>query len=136
MLVLLLLIGNIRRQGRALILANGIGALVLATAGIGVSFAWFLVIIFFWGVCGGIALSMSRTIMQEQAPEGQRARVMACFAFSFMGAGPIGAFACGLLVEFFGPELSLAIACLVLFTAVIVISLCSQLWRMRSPYLH
>ena len=136
MLVLLLLIGNIRRQGRALILANGIGALVLATAGIGVSFAWFLVIIFFWGVCGGIALSMSRTIMQEQAPEGQRARVMACFAFSFMGAGPIGAFACGLLVEFFGPELSLAIACLVLFAAVIVISLCSQLWRMRSPYLH
>ena len=50
--------------------------------------------------------------MQEQAPKGKRTRVMACFAFSFMGAGPIGAFSCGLLVEFLGPKLSLAIACL------------------------
>ena len=135
-LALLLLIGNIKRQGRALLLANGIGALILAIAGIGVNFAWFLVIIFFWGVCGGIALSMSRTIMQEQAPEGQRARVMACFAFSFMGAGPIGALACGLLVEFLGPELSLSIACFVLLIAVAAISFCSKLWRMRSLYIH
>ena len=131
---LLLFVGNIRRQGRALLLANAIGAVVLGSTGMGVSFAWFLAIIFCWGVCGGVTLSMSRTIMQEEAPEHERARVMAFFGFSFLGAGPVGALTWGFVVDWVGPQLSLSIACAVVLVVVFALLLWTRLWTMASRY--
>ncbi|MDA1073424.1 MAG: MFS transporter, partial [Proteobacteria bacterium] len=66
--MLILRLGGIHRQGRALILAQGIGALVLATGGVVPNFALFVAMLFVWGACGGIAMTMARTIVQEQAP--------------------------------------------------------------------
>jgi MFS family permease len=57
----------------------------------GVSFTMLLGLIFLWGMGGGIAMSMARTIMQEEAPPNQRSRVMSFYSFAFMGSGPIGA---------------------------------------------
>ena len=133
-LVVLLFVGNLRRQGRALLLANGIGAIVLGLTGAGVSFGWFLVIIFCWGVCGGVALSMSRTIMQEEAPEQERARVMAFFGFSFLGAGPVGALTWGFVVEWVGPQLALSLACTVVLVVVFWLLAQTRLWNMKSRY--
>ena len=73
---------------------------------------------------------MSRIIMQEQAPEDQRARMMAFFAFSFMGSGPIGAIFSGFLVEWFGPVIALTIASILMFLVVVIVALTSQLWNL------
>ena len=109
-LLLVLRFGDVAHQGRALLLSLMFGAVVLAGVALAPNFAALLVVLFFWGACGGVSMAMARTIMQERAPEGQRGRVMGISAFSFMGAGPIGALGSGFLVEEFGPQAALVIA--------------------------
>ena len=119
---------DVRRQGRALLLAHGVGGVFLAAAGLGLGFSTLLACVFLWGACGGVAMSMSRTIMQEEAPEGQRGRVMAFFSFSFMGAGPLGALGCGYLVDWIGPGASLGVASAIMASVAVVFGLKSSLW--------
>ncbi len=119
--------GHIRRQGRALLLAHALGAVMLFVAGMGgFDFPVFVGCIFLWGGCGGIAMSMARTIMQEQAPYDQRGRVMAFFSFSFMGAGPFGALLAGALVERWGPGNALAAAACSMFVVLAILAFASR----------
>lgn len=127
---MLIRFGDIRRQGRALLLAQGLGAVMLGAIGIGVTFAVLLALIFLWGMAGGIAMSMARTIMQEEAPANQRSRVMSFYSFAFMGSGPIGALTNGFLVEWIGPRGALALASAVMFTVIAAIAAKSRLWHL------
>ncbi|MBL6687807.1 MAG: MFS transporter [Pseudomonadales bacterium] len=129
-IMILLRFGDIARKGRALLTAQGLGALVLAATALDLPFSFLTGILFFWGMCGGIAMTMARTIMQEHSPEDQRGRMMAFYAFSFMGAGPIGALISGYLVAWFGPSSALAIASLAMFAVVISVRLRSDLWKL------
>jgi MFS family permease len=131
-IVLLLRLGDVRRQGRALLLAQGLGAIVLALAGLAPSYSIWVLALFVWGACGGIAMTMSRTIMQEQAPEAQRGRVMSFYSFSFMGAGPVGAVLCGYLVELFGPQAALMMSAGAMLMVMIVVTLGSSLWQLQG----
>ena len=131
-IVVLLRVGDIKRQGRALLVAQGIGALVLSAAAIQVSFITLMAILFVWGMCGGIAMTMARTIVQEQSDEHQRGRMMGFYAFSFMGSGPIGALLSGYLVTWFGPSITLAIASLSMFVVVVLVGTRSNLWHLSS----
>jgi MFS family permease len=129
-IVVLLRVGDIKHQGRALLIAQGFGALVLSLAAIQVSFITLMGILFVWGMCGGMAMTMARTIMQEQSDEHQRGRMMGFYAFSFMGSGPIGALLSGYLVAWFGPSTSLAIASLCMFVVVVLVGTQSNLWHL------
>ena len=129
---LLLRIGDIYRQGRALLVAQAIGACALGSAALGIGLYPMILSVFCWGLCGGIAMTMSRTIMQEQAPKDQRARMMAFYAFSFMGSGPIGALFSGFLVEWQGPVIALIISSVLMLCFVITISLSSGLWKLNT----
>ena len=89
-----------------------------------------MVCIYLWGACGGVAMSMSRTIMQEAAPENQRGRVMAFFSFSFMGAGPLGALLSGYVVGWIGAPITLIAASAALMVVIVPVALTSSLWNM------
>jgi len=128
-ILFLIRFGDIARRGRALLLAQGIGAVMLGAIGIGVNFAALCALIFVWGMGGGIAMSMARTIMQEEAPANQRSRVMSFYSFAFMGSGPIGAFLNGYLAQWIGPRGALALASAVMFTVIALIAVRSQLWH-------
>ena len=124
--------GDVARQGRALILAQFVGAFVLGAIALSSSFAVFLFMTFVWGACGGVAMTMARTIMQEQAPDGQQGRVMGFYLFSFMGAGPLGALSSGYLVDQFGAQATLAISGAGMLAVVLMIGFRSSLWRMKT----
>lgn len=130
-ILLLLRRGDVVRQGRALILAQWGGALVLILLAMAPNYAVFLSVLFLWGASAGVAMSMARTIMQEQAPEAQRGRVMAFSALSFIGAGPLGALLNGYLAEQFGPQAALGIVGLGMAAVLVLVGLRSSLWRMR-----
>jgi MFS family permease len=130
-IMILLRFGEIVRQGRALLLAQGLGALVLTAASMDLSFYLLTSTLFVWGMCGGIAMTMARTIMQEHSPEDQRSRMMAFYAFSFMGAGPLGALVTGYLVTWVGPSSALAIASLTMLLVVILVRIRSNLWQLE-----
>ena len=129
-ILVLLRVGEIKRQGRALLIAQGFGALVLSLAAIQVSFVTLMGILFVWGMCGGMAMTMARTIMQEQSDEHQRGRLMGFYAFSFMGSGPIGALLSGYLVAWFGPSASLSVASLCMLVVVVLVGTQSNLWHL------
>lgn len=131
-ILLLLRRGDVVRQGRALILAQWSGALVLVLLALAPNYPVFLVVLFFWGASAGVAMSIARTIMQEQAPEALRGRVMAFSALSFIGAGPLGALLNGYLAEQFGAQAALGIAGAGMVAVMLALGFRSPLWRMRA----
>jgi MFS family permease len=112
-----------------LLLAQFFGSIVLLLAGLVVQQYLFIFFVFLWGVCGGVAMPMSRTIMQQTAPQALRARVMSFYAFSFMGAGPLGALWAGYMADLFGPQMAIVISSAGMATLVLVMAFISPLWR-------
>lgn len=131
-ILLLLRLGDIHRQGRALLLAQAAGCLVLVFSSLAPDMVRFVLAVFAWGVCGGLGLTMSRTIMQEQAPAAQRSRVMSFYSFTFLGAGPVGALLCGFLVERIGVTAALQTAGAAMLLVVLVVAVRSELWHLDS----
>ena len=131
-ILLLLRIGDLRRPGRALIVAQYAGAFVLVSVAATSSFPLCLGAVFVWGLCGGVALTMSRSIMQEQAPPEQLGRVMGFHAFSFMGAGPLGALLNGFLAAELGVQAAVAFCGLCMLAVMLVVGFRSSLWRMDT----
>ena len=130
-ILVMLRVGNVLKPGRALLIFQGLGSVVLLISGMVNSFTLFVVLIFVWGLCGGVAMPMSRTLMQELAPPEQRARVMSFYAFSFMGAGPLGTMFCGYLSEVLGPQMAIQIAAGSMLAVVVIMGLVSKLWHAR-----
>ena len=130
---ILLRFGDVRRQGRALTIAHLAGSLALAGASLGFGFHAFAACMFLWGASGGIAVTMSRTIMQEHAPDDLRGRVMGFFSFSFLGSGPVGALLWGFTIEKIGPEHSMMAAAAAMLAVVSTVSVTTGLWRVGPP---
>ena len=124
----LLRIGHIARAGRALLLSQFVGSLVLALAGWVVQQYLFVFFVFMWGICGGVAMPMSRTLMQQTAPPALRARVMSFYAFSFMGAGPLGALWAGYLADSFGPQQAIMTSAGCMALLALIMGVMSPLW--------
>jgi MFS family permease len=130
--LLLMRFGDIRRQGRALLIAQMLGSIALLCGGLGFGFNSLIICVFAWGLCGGVAMTMSRTVMQIQAPENQRARMMSFYSFSFLGAGPIGALFCGFLVDLIGASMTLIICPAGMLIFCIYMSFRSPLWSLGN----
>ncbi|MCH1550602.1 MAG: MFS transporter, partial [Pseudomonadales bacterium] len=94
--------GQITRPGRALIVGSAISALVLSVLNWELPLWLFYFVIFLWGACGGISMTMSRTIVQQAAIESHRARVMSVYSLGMMGGMPIGSFTLGLTADWIG----------------------------------
>ena len=124
----LLRLGHIARAGRALLLAQFVGSLVLVLAGWVVQQYLFVFFVFMWGICGGVAMPMSRTLMQQTAPPALRARVMSFYAFSFMGAGPLGALWAGYLADSVGPQNAIIISAGCMALLALIMGVVSPLW--------
>ncbi|MEM7100194.1 MAG: MFS transporter [Pseudomonadota bacterium] len=130
-ILVMLKVGYVARPGRALILAQFLGAIALLAGGLSTNFAWFVFAIFCWGVCGGVAIPMSRTLMQEIAPANQRSRVMSFYAFSFMGAGPLGTLLAGYLAGLIGPKQAIVINAIAMAVVVIIIVATTKMWSVQ-----
>lgn len=124
---LLVATGGLRRPGRGLMLALAIGGVSLVAASTELPWPGYLVALALWGAGGGVAMSMSRTIMQESAPDQYRARVMSIFSLSNLGGMPLGAFLLGYSAVLIGPLDSLLLAVGVVWLVVAIVWLSSNL---------
>ncbi len=95
--------GGIRRKGLAALLALASGGTVLVVIGGGLPFAGMLFATFVWGLAGSVFINCSRTLVQENAPPGHRARVLSVFQLGFLGGGPVGSLTAGFLAGLLGP---------------------------------
>jgi MFS family permease len=102
MIFLIMRRGGIERPGRALIFGGIFSSFVVSCLHFNISEGVFYGVIYVWGMCGGIAMTLSRAIVQEASPPTHRARIMSVFSLGMMGGMPIGSAVVGVLVEYMG----------------------------------
>ncbi|MBL4621123.1 MAG: MFS transporter [Immundisolibacteraceae bacterium] len=125
---------NIRRQGRAYLLANIWGAtLALSVISTGISFPMMMMMLGIWGAAAGIGMSMSRTIIQQYTPESHRARVFAVYQLCFMGGGPLGSLMMGYLIQHLGPLQAAKFPPMGMVVVLILVVVFTDLWKLEAP---
>jgi predicted MFS family arabinose efflux permease len=129
--LLLLARGGIRRKGRGLALSLAAAAVCLVAAGRALPFPALVALTLCWGLAGAVFLNTSRTLFQQRAPAGERARVLAVNQLGFTAAGPIGALLSGFAAARFGPENALALFGLGMLALVGSVALLSGVTRME-----
>lgn len=88
----------VRRPGRAMMVAMSTSFISLLVIHLAPPSLVLYATIFAWGGAAGISMTMSRTLVQEAAPESHRARLVSVYQLAQMGGAPLGAFAIGLVI--------------------------------------
>ncbi|MCC5886341.1 MAG: MFS transporter [Gammaproteobacteria bacterium] len=122
----------ILRQGRALILSQIIGGAVLATLALELPLQGFLAAMFCWGLCGGVGMVTSRSMVQAAAPESHRGRVLGVYAMTSFGGMPIGSLALGFIIALLGPLHAVLVPAGAMILLAGLVALTSSLWRQRT----
>lgn len=119
----------LQKPGRAMILSHLVGAAALFTFAADKPFAWFVVITVMWGLAAGVAISMSRTIVQGAAGQKYLGRVLAVYSMGFMGGAPIGSAIVGFAAAELGSRTAALIPATGLALAAIALAVFTPLWR-------
>ena len=125
-------IGRIARPGRLLLIGAAVSSAVLSLLYWDLPQWLFYVVIFLWGMCGGVGMTMSRTIVQEAAVATHRARVMSVYSLGTMGGMPIGSFALGVLADWVGVQNAVWLPVIGMLLILFYLSLRSTLWHVES----
>ncbi len=124
---------DIQRPGRLQILALLVGGSSILVLVQPVPYLPFLGLVFIWGLCSGVSITMSRSIVQKAAPKDKLARVLSIYQLGFMGGAPLGAAIMGVLADKIGPHLVAVVPALGLITIVLGVAFFTPIWRMRPP---
>ncbi len=124
--------GGIRRRGRLMFGALCLGTTILALMALPMSFWALEVMMFGWGIGGGIVITTGRIVVQEEAKESHRARILAVFQMGFMGGGPLGALAVGFAVDGVGPQLAVLVPAAGMAIFLVWVYFGTHLWRLSA----
>ena len=100
----LLRFGHIRRKGVVYLASLLTGALVLVLCSVPMPFWLLCVLNFVWGLGGGVAMTLGRSLVQQYAPPDKVARVLSIFTLGLMGGAPAGAVLYGVMAHAIGPH--------------------------------
>jgi MFS family permease len=127
--------GGIARPGRALILGGCFSSLVVSCLYFELSELAFYGVIYVWGMCGGISMTLSRAIVQEASPPTHRARILSVFMLGMMGGMPIGSAIIGVLVEYMGVRNAVLVPGLGMLLVIAYLYLATNLYDVkRQPF--
>jgi MFS family permease len=93
---------EIKRQGRAIMLAMCAGSVTMTLVHFQPPFWAVLVLVLIWGLSAGVSMSTARAIVQARAPDSHRGRMLAAFQVAMMGGGPVGSLLAGYVASKLG----------------------------------
>jgi MFS family permease len=114
----LALAGRRVQQGRALLQSGAAFAALLVGFAVTRSFGLALLLLALVGCAMIITTALANTILQTLVPDALRGRVMAFYAFVFVGMAPLGAFQAGLVAEHRGAPIAIALGGVVCLVAM------------------
>lgn len=124
----------LNHPGRAMIVSHAVGGLCLAAFALEQAFTSFMAVVVIWGLAAGVAISMSRTIVQGAAEPRYLGRVLSVYSMGFMGGAPLGSALVGFAATQVGPNLAALIPAVGLGVAIVALALFSPLWRFQQPH--
>ena len=90
-------VGNFGSKGAWFILNLAVGGIDVALMGIVDSYALLAVLMFIWGMGGGIFMNLNRTLIQSHTPDPLMGRVMSIQSLGMAGFSPLGGLLAGAL---------------------------------------
>jgi MFS family permease len=123
--------GGIARPGRALMLGATTSLSILSLLFFELPIWTFYGVVYLWGLCGGISMTMSRAIVQEASPETHRARLMSVYSLGMMGGMPLGSILLGWAVGYFGARNAVLVPVFGMMFVLVVLGFGSRLWHVR-----
>lgn len=123
--------GGLERPGRALVLGSLVSSAILSLLHFELPLWAFYVVVYFWGMCGGISMTMSRAIVQEASPETHRARVMSVYSLGMMGGMPVGSVLLGWSVGQLGAHDAVLVPVLGMLLVQVLLLTRTRLWNVR-----
>lgn len=122
---------QIERPGRAVVLAQCVTVAALGAFALPLPLWSLYALVFFWGLGAGVAISLSRSVVQEQAPAGKLARVMSVYQLGLFGGMPAGAVIMGFVVGATGPHIAALIPMAGLALVLLLISVTTPILSIR-----
>ena len=116
----LALTGRRIQQGRALLQSGAAFAALLVGFAAARSFGVALLLLALAGCAMIITTALANTMLQTLVPDALRGRVMAFYAFVFVGMAPLGAFQAGFIAEHHGAPIAIAMGGVVCLVAMAV----------------
>ena len=123
--------GGVDRPGRALLLGGTTSIAFLSLLHLELPIWAFYLVVYLWGLCGGISMTMSRAIVQEASPESHRARLMSVYSLGMMGGMPIGSIGLGWCVGQFGARNAVLVPVIGMAIVQVILLTRSSLWHVR-----
>jgi MFS family permease len=129
--VIMAQVRSIERPGLVLMGAQLVTVVTMGVLALPISVIWLYALVFAWGLGGGVAITLSRSVVQENAPSDKVARVMSVYQLGLFGGMPIGALVMGYVVAELGPRTAALIPMAGLFLVLIVIALFTPILKVR-----
>ena len=93
---------RLRRKGAVLLITLMIGGVIVIGLGASTWYAVTAVVMFLWGLGGGIMVNLNQTLAQTHTPDEMMGRVMSVVALAIAGMMPLGSLAAGAGAEVIG----------------------------------
>ena len=122
----------VERPGRLLMLLSTNNVLVFVLAHFTQTSEFFAVLMLAWGLTSGVAMSLTRGMIQIAAPHAYRARVMSMLQFSQMAGGPLGALLFGFAAQAVGILNTVLIIPVSVISMWLIFRFTTRLWDFRS----
>jgi MFS family permease len=135
-IVFLMRRGGVQRPGRALLIGGTFSVCVLSLLHFELPMAGFYLVVYLWGMCGGISMTMSRAIVQEASPESHRARILSVYSLGMMGGMPIGSLLLGWCVGVLGVRNAVLVPVACMALVLVAMRLRSDLWRVERSVIE
>ena len=118
-----------KKIGRLLVISFLLRGILVAVIALKPTLWLLFPAIYIWGIFSGLSMTLGRTVLHNQVPDAMRSRAASVYQLCLYGGAPLGAWVCGLTVEWIG--LSNAF-----FAIAAITTMLSLLTAMRSPLWH
>lgn len=123
---------EVRRPGRALYLCVFYAALIMLAISAGPLLRGLFILVFCWGLLTGVSASLGRSLMQSQAPQSLRGRLLSIYQLALFGSAPLGAISAGYGAEHFGLNIVLQISAAASLGLLLSAFFFKSLWAAES----
>jgi hypothetical protein len=120
--------GGLSRPGRGMIVGSLLSLCILSLLHWDLPMWGFYVAVYCWGLCGGLNMTMSRSIVQEGSPDSHRARIMSVYSLGLMGGMPVGSLLLGWCVEHLGARDAVLVPVFGMALVVGALAVRTRLW--------